>query len=541
MKQPSFNKLTTLTRKGVELGLRTAGQAPEQRQIRELVNGLDVTPSPDAKRVLFLSPRNWAMHLVLEGVIATSLRLRDADVRFLNCGGGLGICDRSNTYTAPPMPCRNCERYSGTTIEAFGMPSSSLADGWEPDDPGSWPELEDMSVSKMAQLEFHGLPLGQLVDIPVKWFLLAANLGDDPLGVDTLRAFLTSARRVVVGVEKAIKQWRPDTVFMLNGLLFFESIAWAICEREGIDVITYERTLSNDTMSYARNKAANRYDLDDLWSERANKPLTQDEATVLDDYLNFRRQKAHPLLDIWKDSVEDRPDRPEGGRLVTLFTNVTWDSAVIGRDLAFSSMHEWLAASIEYFSDHPEHRLIVRVHPVEIKRPGMETREPVADFVNDQYPNLPENIVLLGPEDPTHSYPLMEEADLGLVYTSTVGLEMATMDKSVLVAGLTHYRGHGFTNDAESPDHYRRLLDQLLEDPRSGTHDLEASRRYAHVFFIEAAVPQPFVTEPIPGLARLGVKNLDELRVGANRDLDELCDSILGLVGAADKFDHRVT
>ncbi len=527
MKLPSIDELSILGRKGFELGLRTAGQAPEQRQARHLLKDLDLVPAPDAPKVLFLSPRNWAMHVALEGVIATSLRIRGADVQFLNCGGGLDICDRSNTYSAPPMPCRSCCRYSGVTIDAFDLPRSSLADGWGGNDPGDWPELASMSISEMGEVEYNGLPLGELADIPIKWFLLSARLDDDPLGLETMRGFLVSARRVAVGFEAAIKTWRPDTVFMLNGLLFFESIARAICEREGIDVVTYERTFRNDALVFAHNKPANRFDLSDIWATRAHESLTSEQAAQLHSYLDSRRVKGHPLLDIWKGSIDSRPDRPTSGRLVTLFSNVTWDSAVLGRDLAFTSMHEWIEATIEYFVDHPEHQLIIRVHPVESKRPGMETREPVADFVNEKYDNLPGNIVLLGPDDPTNSYPLMEESDLGLVYTSTVGIEMAVMDKAVLVSGLTHYRGHGFTNDATSPSHYRQLLDQLLDDPESGTHNLELARRYAHAFFFEAAVPMPFVTEPVPGLARLNVMDVEELSPGFSEHLDKFCDSIL--------------
>ena len=57
-------------------------------------------------------------------------------------------------------------------------------------------------------------------------------------------------------------------------------------------------------------------------------------------------------------------------------------------------------------------------------------------------------------EDPTSSYVFMDEADLGLVYTSTVGLELAARGVPVVVAAATHYRGRGFTVDPVNPDEY---------------------------------------------------------------------------------------
>ena len=49
-----------------------------------------------------------------------------------------------------------------------------------------------------------------------------------------------------------------DTVVMLNGLFTFEAVARAICEEEGIDVVTYERTHRAESFVFARNAAANR-------------------------------------------------------------------------------------------------------------------------------------------------------------------------------------------------------------------------------------------------------------------------------------------
>lgn len=531
MTKPSTDKLQALGRKGLELGMRTAAQAPEQRQARRLVADLDVQPADDPTKVLFLSPRNWSMHVAFEGLLATSLRLRGADVRFLNCGGGLDICDRSNTHATRPMPCRSCSRYSEKTIDAFGLEQSSLRSEWLPDDPGDWSELAGKSTDEMASMPYDGLDLGDLVGIPVRWFLLNARLEDDPLGEPTMRAFLTSARRVARGFRASIDRWRPDTVFMLNGLFFFEGIARAICEEEGIDVVTYERTYRSNAFVFARNQPANRFDMDGIWATRGAQPLTDDEDAELEQYLDSRRTRAHPLLDLWKDAVDDRPERPTTGKLVTLFSNVTWDSSVLKRDHAFTSMHDWLAASINYFIGHPEHKLIVRVHPSETRFPGKETREPVADFVHATFPSLPDNIIVLGPDDPTSSYPIMEESDLGLVFTSTVGIEMAVMGKPVLVAGETHYRERGFTYDASTTGQFEQLLDEVLAEENPSTPDLAAARRYAYAFFFDAPISMPFIDEPILGLARLTTESLDDLKPGANPELDRVCEAILQTTG----------
>ncbi|MGI9602341.1 MAG: hypothetical protein ACR2QE_10680 [Acidimicrobiales bacterium] len=537
MPLPDPSRLREYTRKGLDLAGRQVGLAPEQRQGRRLGRSVSdhLADHPNdgaGPRVLFLTPRDWAFHVQFEAILAAALQLRGAEVRFLTCGGGLELCDRVNTHEAPPLPCTSCTRYVEDSLDALGHQRVSLRSKWEPVDPGRWTELDGMGADELPTAEAEGLPLGQLMDIPSRWFLLAARLEQDPLGTVTQRDLLSSARRMAIGFRRQIEDWRPDIVVMLNGLFSFESVARAICRAEDIDVVTYERTHRRGALVFNRETPANRYDLSGIWATRGVTPLSDDENEALDEYLVSRREQGHPLLDIWKDAVEDRPDRPTDGRLVTLFSNVTWDSSVLGRDVAFSSMHHWLDAAVQYFIDHPQHRLIVRAHPAEAKRSGKWTREPITTHLSERFGPLPENIRVIGPDDPTSSYPLMEESDIGLVYTSTVGIEMAVMGKPVLVSGRSHYRDLGFTNDASSPADFEARLDHLLADPSAGVGRIDLARRYAYAFFFDAPIPAPLVDEPYPGLARHTVERVDELLPGVNTDLDRICDGILGRLGS---------
>jgi hypothetical protein len=211
-----------------------------------------------------------------------------------------------------------------------------------------------------------------------------------------------------------------------------------------------------------------------------------------------------------------------------MFTNLTWDTAVIGKERAFASIHEWIRATIELFAQRPDHELVVRVHPAERKLRGKTTREPVAEIIASAFPVLPANVRVIGPDDPTSSYTLMDQADVGLVYTSTTGIELAMAGVPVLVAGETHYRGLGFTHDADDPASYQRQLDALLADPVGRGPDVELARRYAYLFLFAAPMAMPFVEQPRPGVPVLTIASLDELAPGRHRDLDRFCDGVLG-------------
>jgi len=91
----------------------------------------------------------------------------------------------------------------------------------------------------------------------------------------------------------------------------------------------------------------------------------------------------------------------------------------------------------------------------------------MVDVVKKTLPELPEFIHVIEPAEKVNTYDLIELADLGLVYTTTVGLEMALRGIPVVVAGQTHYRGRGFTYDPASWVEYFKMLGRILEDPKS--------------------------------------------------------------------------
>jgi len=111
----------------------------------------------------------------------------------------------------------------------------------------------------------------------------------------------------------------------------------------------------------------------------------------------------------------------------------------------------------------------------------------MAAVVKEVFPHLPEHIRLIGPKEQVNTYDLIEVADLGLVYTTTVGLEMAMSGVPVIVAGQTHYRGRGFTFDPDSWVTYLKTLGSMLHNPeayRLTREQVESAWHYAYSFFL---------------------------------------------------------
>jgi len=294
-----------------------------------------------------------------------------------------------------------------------------------------------------------------------------------------------------------LRKYRPDVVITPNGSILEMGAVYQVARQLGIPVVTYEFGEQRGRIWLAQNGEVMRQETNALWQARQDTPLNETQLEQARQ-LYTSRQRA----DLWQNFGRRWQELPSQGAaqaraalglderpVVLLAANVIGDSLTLGRQVFTGSMTEWLQGTVSDFTSRSDAQLIVRIHPGE-----RYTRGPsVADVVHQIAPELPPHIHLVAADDPINTYDLIEIADVGLVYTTTVGMEMAMSGVPVLVIGQTHYRGKGFTLDPNSWESYHDLLDKALAgDPfaRLSRKQVEQSWNYAYRFFFE--YPHPF-------------------------------------------------
>jgi hypothetical protein len=488
-------------------------------------------------RLLFLSLRGWSTHLLWETTLAQAARLRGAEPVFATCGGRLPICDAANLHSAPPMPCVSCAEYATEGIRLAGFAPTTLRDlvDVRAEIAAARRRIEPLTTVAACQAFVDGtLPLGRLVRISVAWFLARGTLPETELVLKTYRRFLTSGQVLHRAFIRLLERVVPDRVVMLNGTFFAESILAELARQRGIPLTTYERGFAADSIVVTPARAAAELMIDaQFWAEAALRPLSELEARRLDEVLDTRTRGERLPDNFWKGRIEDvasirgelrlAPERP----LVLLFSNILWDSAVQEKDIAFESMAAWVVESIAGFAARPGVDLVVRLHPAEVRLANHRTEERMADVISSRFPVLPPNVRVIAPESPISSYALMSMASLGLVYTSTVGLEMAVRGIPVVVAADTHYRGRGFTEDIADRRSFWRVVDDLCATADPSASRRELARRYAALFFLRFMQPLELIQEASRGRPRLAYASLDELAVGNSSTLDRITAGIV--------------
>jgi len=294
-----------------------------------------------------------------------------------------------------------------------------------------------------------------------------------------------------------LKANRPDVVIVPNGTIQELGVVYRIARHLGIRVVTYEFGDQRQRIWLAQNAEVMRQETDKLWETRGGQALSPDQLERMHQLFIARQRGA-----LWENFARSWQGTPtQGGSearkalglderpVVLLATNVLGDSLTLGRQVFSKSMAEWISRTVQYFSERSDVQLVIRIHPGEQLTHGQS----MVDVVRQVLPRLPKHIHLIGPKEKVNTYDLVEVADLGLVYTTTVGMEMAMYGVPVIVAGQTHYRGRGFTNDPDSWVSYNKLLKTILDKPsnfRLSRAQVERAWEYAYRFFFE--YPRPF-------------------------------------------------
>lgn len=306
----------------------------------------------------------------------------------------------------------------------------------------------------------------------------------------TLR--LERNHRAALAALNWLQQERIDGILIPNGTVLETAALYQVARYLGIPQVTYEFGEQRQRIWLAQNAEVMLQETDSMWEAYKDKPLTETQWESIR-ALYSARQNA----DLWQNFSRRWQGTPSQGSqnarqklglddrpIAMLAANVIGDSLTLARQVFSRSMTEWLVETVKSVMQHPTVQLIVRVHPGERYTKGPS----VVDQLNLSLGELPPHIHIIRADDPINTYDLIGLADLGLVYTTTAGLEMAMAGVPVVVSGKTHYRKRGFTLDPSSWKEYFAILQERLYEGKSTSlseEQVNLAWSYAYRFFFD--------------------------------------------------------
>ncbi len=399
-------------------------------------------------------------------------------------------------------------------------------------------ELEGLSVDEMAGIEWpagfvqENIPLGALVLPSLRWALRRHNLIDDEGTRFLFRQYILSAYHLALEFAFFLDKIDPECLVIFNGIMYPEGVTRWTGLKKGYRVITHEVGFEPFSAFFCEGQAT-AYPIKIPESFELN-PEQNDR---LDQYLSRRFQGDFSMAGIrfWpemKGLDQDIIQKMSRYRqVVSIFTNVIYDTSQIHANVVFPHMFAWLDTTLEMIKRHTDTLFVIRAHPDEM-RPGTrkQSRESVRAWIDEhQVCNFP-NVIFIDSQEYISSYQLIGKSKFVMVYNSSIGLEATLLGKPVLCAGKARYTQYPTVFFPQTIDAYQKMAGEFLDGdmPDLPAEFVRNARRFLYYQLFKVSLSYESYLNPArrAGFVRLGRINANDLDVQRSPAIRTVIDGI---------------
>lgn len=503
---------------------------------------------PPVKRKILLGT-NVGGHLngtVLEAALGAALRIRGHDVDMLLCDGVLPACLECTYVQLEPSRmarsgpesslCGYCHRTGTRSVEGLDIRTHSFSSLLTAADRRQARDLAaGITVNDVESFEVDGLRVGEHALAGTLRYFARASVGDTAEELTILRRYTEAAVITVRVAQSLLRREKYDVAVFHHGIYVPQGLLGEVCRAEGVRVVNWNPGYRSRTFIFSHTNTYHHTLMGEptsTWEDEGWDDVREEQ--VLDylesrwrgsrDWIYFHREPQHDVTEIEREVGIDFSARPTIG----LLTNVMWDAQLHYPANAFPSMRDWVVETVGWFAQHPEMQLLIRVHPAEITG-WLPSRQQVVEEIRREFPQLPENVFVVGPDSQVSTYAAMLQCNSVIIFGTKTGVELTSLGVPVIVAGEAWIRGKGVTRDVTSRSSYADILSTLPMKERMSEAQTRRARQYAYHFFFRRMITLEFM-EPsgvdIP-VYWAAVGDMANLAPGASVGLDVVCSGIV--------------
>ncbi|WP_373675815.1 hypothetical protein [Halopenitus sp. H-Gu1] len=419
-------------------------------------------------------------------VLGHGFRTRGYEPKFVVCNNDLDLCIRKHRFPDDVSTCELCYHGATSTFDAFGIEQVLISDLSNGD------EQNREFPSEGRNITHRDIEISDFAAASTRKFIQKFRIDfEKQPDCSIYRRFLSTAAHLVDIAYRLYEEHDPAAVLAHNPAYIYGGIYLEVAHQLDIPAYSLGTGWQDQRLLFGspgNSSTLSQFEDQTFISEVLKTELSPEEETRTRDLMASRRGGSGTRID-YVGGADQSIKKQNNKTVIGMFTNLMWDASLEAGCPLFDDPYEWILSTIDYFADRPDVHLVVKVHPAEAV---IGAERGVADEIDTAYDSLPGNVELLPPDTDVSPYELLEDLDTGIVWNSTIGLEMAYYGVPVIVAGETHYRGFDFTFDPDQVDGYYQLLNDI---PNLETDDemVARARRYVHYLFFQKSIPFPYI------------------------------------------------
>jgi glycosyltransferase involved in cell wall biosynthesis len=393
--------------------------------------------------------------------------------------------------------------------------------------------VDGLKDSELFDAVYHNYPLGEWVKSSVHSHFRMRELDilDSKIN-KAYRSYLYSSVIALKGLNNLLENYRPDTLFLLNGRFFSHRIALELARERSVRVIVHERGRIDNSIVLMENTTVHSMEpLRKTWHEWKDIALNKNQIEEIEKVFIARGKGKNtgwkPFVAQGNDvsDIIERLQLSDKKQVITLFTSSEDECASSEGWEHIIDQFEWIQRTIDYFARRKDYQLVIRVHPNTSGITGSDVQsvEKINKIISA---GLPDNVKIVKWDEKISSYQLIELSQACLTYWSTVSLEASARGKPVMVCARGILYGYPFALNLPDANEFERYLDKLLAE-RLSIGRMRTAYRFGYHYFIRWSIPFPLVSVIKVHNAKLNYTTTTQLLPGRDKSLDRICDFIL--------------
>ena len=431
-----------------------------------------------SNRTLLLVPiRVSPVSNLFEGLIGYYYKIKGWKVVALVCNQSSILCDNiaSNDKHRRMIMCSLCKAEQKRFIDSFGFEQANieiankkLVQGYK----------SKVRFNKSFEPLNEILPgLSKCVESAVIRYTLKSEVNWDA-DWEIIEQYIQTALNTYVSTKKHVEAINPDLAIISHGVYSQWGVATEVLTNHSVSTYVWARGyIGQGSLLFGKNSsylsAFNRESKALYQSLSYSNELIENALEYFKeksnsnsgvDYLNY-----YQIIDNKNSQIDNISEFKKRFKVTLgMFTNIPWDGQIFNTTAYVPNTRKYLEKVLGIIKASDKIGLIIRAHPAEADAEEGRGSEKIIDILNALLPKpWPQNILYLDPKNPVSSYDVIDLMDVGVVYGSSIGLEIVLRNKPVIQFGKFYTSGKDIVNevnsDIELNNYVLRMLDGKLE------------------------------------------------------------------------------